>query len=138
MSILNHDTGNLMREFTELGERLSTKFSMLETVNEQLREENKLLKSEHYKDTELKHMSEQLEAAKETLRYSFEITKDDHEAILTWQKEHEATCHNNPSMYPRGGAAGGCYTYEFTPTGIGTIGVIKCNCGEHFTFQELY
>ena len=36
-----------------------------------------------------------------------------------------------------GGAIGGTFTYEFIPTSIGTIGTIKCTCGDSFTFEDL-
>lgn len=36
-----------------------------------------------------------------------------------------------------GGAIGGSYSYTFTPTSLGTVGEIKCTCGDKFCFREL-
>ena len=36
-----------------------------------------------------------------------------------------------------GGCIGGRYSYEFVSTSIGVIGIVKCNCGAKFTFQDL-
>ena len=116
---------------------VSQSFDILESVNETLREENKHLKSEHYKDKELQKMSAELAEAREDLYRGFGISKEESESIKGWIDEHEKTKHNNPERLPRGGAVGGCYKYTFIPTGIGIIGEIQCSCGETFTFQDL-
>lgn len=118
--------------------KVSAQFTAMEDILEARMKEIEHLKSEHYKDDALKRMSEELAEARAALNRGFEISEEESKAIEAWQKEHEATYHNNSGMLPRGGASGGCYDYIFTPTSIGTIGIIKCDCGQHFTFQNLY
>lgn len=67
-------------------------------------------------------------------RKCFDITENEQKAIDEWVEKHTQEKHNG-SHYS--GAIGGRYTYEFTPTSIGTVGVIKCSCGDEFTFKEL-
>lgn len=56
----------------------------------------------------------------------FEIEKE--EEVLKWLSNHECQfCHAENV-----GAIGGRLTYCFTPTGLGVICKIKCECGEEF------
>ena len=41
-----------------------------------------------------------------------------------WKAKHDKTCPD------KGAAIGGRITFSFTPTGIGTVVVVKCACGE--------
>jgi hypothetical protein len=65
---------------------------------------------------------------------NFEITKNEEQQIGKWQAKHIKKKHKGNSY---SGAIGGRFTYEFTPTSLGDIGIIKCNCGEEFTFRDL-
>ena len=90
-----------------------------------LGEENKKLKDEHYKDSEMQRMEAELKKA---------------EKIKEWQLKHDAEKHGLKTMEQRlraGGCCGGRYTYQFVPTSIGTVGEVICSCGEKFTFQDL-
>lgn len=54
--------------------------------------------------------------------------------------KHDREAHNCKSLgdkVKRGGCIGGTYTYEFVPTGIGTVGTVKCSCGAAFKFQDI-
>jgi hypothetical protein len=103
--------------------------------------ENERLKSENYKDEELQWMKKQMEETElhyqklmEDYGRGFRITKEEQEKIDMWKKAHIKKKHNGNSY---AGAIGGNWTYKFTPTGIGTLGEIKCSCGETFCFCDI-
>lgn len=50
-----------------------------------LGEENKKLKDEHYKDSEMQRMKTELEKAKDDLHRGFPISKEEEEKIKEWQ-----------------------------------------------------
>lgn len=54
--------------------------------------------------------------------------------IQAWVIAHDAECHG--SKRPYAGAAGGALAYEFTPTWIGTVVVVRCVCGETFNATD--
>lgn len=87
-------------------------------------------------DTEIQALknkiAEMTEAAKKTI--TFEISYEEKKEIDKWRKQHEKEKHNGSSY---AGAIGGRYKYEFQPTSIGDIGIIKCLCGDEFCFREL-
>ena len=105
-----------------------------------LGEENKKLKDEHYKDSEMQRMEAELKKAKEDLYRGFPISEKEQEKIREWELKHDAEKHGLKTMEQRlraGGCCGGRYTYQFVPTSIGTVGEVICSCGEKFTFQDL-
>lgn len=105
--------------------------------NKRLYNDNKELKSEHYKDEELIRLSKQVEELKEKLctankLNAFTLTEEEKKRIEEWQNKHNDEKH--PDRYF--GAAGGELTYSFTPTGIGMFGTVRCVCGEEFDFRK--
>lgn len=72
-------------------------------------------------------MKDKLKIMSEEHYRGFPISAEAESQINEWKKNHR---HN-------GGAIGGTFTYEFIPTSIGTIGTIKCACGDSFTFEDL-
>ena len=105
-----------------------------------LEEENKKLKDEHYKDSEMQRMEAELEEAKDNLYRGFPISKKEEEKIREWELKHDAEKHGLKTMEQRlraGGCIGGRLTYHFVPTSIGVIGEVECSCGERFTFQDI-
>lgn len=105
-----------------------------------LEEENKKLKDEHYKDSEMQRMEAELEKAKDDLYRGFPISEEEEKRIKEWQDKHDAEVHGLKTLKERvhaGGCIGGRYTYHFVPTSIGVIGSVKCNCGAEFVFQDL-
>jgi len=52
----------------------------------------------------------------------FELTDEQTDAYILWQKNHECTLKQH-------GAIGGAITFEFTPTGLGIVESVKCACG---------
>ena len=65
---------------------------------------------------------------------SFDLSEEETHNVNVWKRKHIEEKHNNSSY---AGAIGGRFTYEFVPTSIGTVGTIKCSCGEKFCFCEL-
>ena len=112
-----------------------------EDTIERLKEENKKLKDEVWKDEELQNMKEQLDKMKSDYNRGFNITEKEDIAIKEWKKKHEEDVHSLTTPMARAqaqGASGGRYVYHFYPTAIGCAGVVKCNaCGEEFIFSHL-
>lgn len=125
----------------ELFEKIRYKLDIAQKRISYLEKENKELKNEHYKNNKLQEMKQKLEEMEDAYYHrGFPISKEEEENIQKWIHQHENEYHS-PRKTPfgtyRGGAIGGCYTYTFTPTSIGTVGTIKCSCGKEYTFMEL-
>ena len=64
---------------------------------------------------------------------TFTISDTEEETLTVCLKEHNKTCkfHDDGSSpsHPCG-AIGGRFTYEFTPTGIGTAIRVRCACDD--------
>ena len=99
-----------------------------------LQAENNLLKEEFYKDKTIKRLKEEVSNLQSELRLSFDVSEKEWKEIKKWKKKHEQEKHEDNNCH---GAIGGNYTYVFVPTSIGTIGTIRCSCGEEFTFQNI-
>lgn len=112
-----------------------------EDTIKRLKEENRKLKDEVWKDEELQNMKEQLDKMKSDYNRGFNITEEEDTAIKEWKKKHEEEVHGLTTSMARvqaQGASGGRYSYIFYPTAIGCVGVVKCNaCGEEFEFCEI-
>lgn len=71
---------------------------------------------------------------------AFQFLMKKKKKIEEWKNNHDRYVHMIRSIDDRlaiGGSIGGRYTYEFIPTSIGTIGVVKCHCGEQFVFRDI-
>lgn len=121
----------------DICEMLIIKFNKQDELIERLKNKINELEQANWKDKELQQMKEELTRTKEEANLGFRISKEEFEAATKWMYEHEKEKHCDPDRkFSRGGAIGGSYTWEFTPTGIGTFGSIRCSCGDSFTFQE--
>ena len=98
--------------------------------NKALRKENKELKSAHYKDKEIKKMKASVDECDKALKRGFPIWDEWQKKIDKWKDEHDKE-HITPT--PRKYTHH--YSYIFTPSPVGTIGTIRCSCGEEFCFQ---
>ena len=58
-----------------------------------LGEENKKLKDEHYKDSEMQRMEAELKKAKDDLYRGFPISEKEQEKITEWELKHDAEKH---------------------------------------------
>ena len=106
---------------------IKTRFEELVRANESLFERLQELKQEKWADERLIEMQDRLETMSKEYDRGFPISVEAEARIDEWKKNH---LHN-------GGAIGGTFTYEFTPTSIGTVGTIRCVCGDTFTFEDL-
>lgn len=107
---------------------------------EYLEKQNQELRNEKYKDNELSRMESELKTMKEDYYRGFPISEEEQESIREWMDKHDEEVHHARTLGDKlklGGCCGGRYTYEFTPTSIGTIGTVKCSCGAKFTFQDM-
>ena len=105
-----------------------------------LLEENKKLKSETYKNNELRQMKKQLEKMESDYYRGFPITEKEANAISEWKKKHEEEVHGlttDDKKLKAAGTIGGRYSYIFHPTSIGVSGIVRCRCGAEFEFQEI-
>lgn len=118
---------------------IQNRIEILESQIGRLAEENKRLKNEHYKDKELSEMKDKLDKMQRAYYRGFPISDEEEKRIEEWKNRHDEEVHNAYSLIDKvklGGCCGGRYTYEFVPTGIGTIGTVKCSCGAEFIFQN--
>ena len=91
--------------------------------------------AEFNKDERIQELEKKLAAQRKRANdtRSFSIEPEDVKRIDDWKARHEAEKHNGSDY---AGAIGGRYTYEFTPTSIGTFGRIRCSCGDHFDYDD--
>ena len=100
--------------------------------NGYLTKEIEKVKSEKYADEELSKLKSEYDKMKSDYYRGFPISEEEDKNIKDWIKKQQE---KNPDS---GGAAGGRFTYRFTPTGLGTVGtIIDGFTGDEFTFQEL-
>ena len=100
--------------------------------NGYLTKEIEKVKSEKYADEELSKLKSEYDRMKSDYYRGFPISEEEDKNIKEWRKKQQE---KNPGS---GGAAGGRFTYRFTPTGLGTVGtIIDGFTGDEFTFQEL-
>ena len=100
--------------------------------NDYLTKEIEKVKFEKYADEELSRLKSEYDKMKSDYYRGFPISEEEDKNIKEWIKNQQG---KNPGI---GGAAGGRFTYKFTPTGLGTVGtIIDGFTGDEFTFQEL-
>lgn len=100
--------------------------------NDYLKKEIEKVKSEKYADEELSRLKSAYDKMKSDYYRGFPISEEEDKNIKEWIKNQQK---KNPGI---GGAAGGRFTYKFTPTGLGTSGtIIDSFTGDEFTFQKL-
>lgn len=130
----------IRRPFETCIKDITDSYNALQSQIDRLRKENSALKDEHYKDEALVALKEENERLEREASRGFRISEEEYEAINSWMRKHDAEQHGLVTLEQRAracGCSGGRYTYIFTPTGVGTCGVIKCNCGAEFEFREL-
>ena len=94
-----------------------------------LREENKRLKDEAYKDSELQMMKSKMQAMQEELNRGFPITEDEDTKIREWIEKHLTKRHKL--------IMNGRFKYEFQDFAEVSVGSVVCTeCGESFTFRQ--
>lgn len=131
---------NFATNINECLEKIKEEVEIKDRTIRRLREENKKLKDETYKDTELQEMKKTFDKLFADYSRSFPISEEEWESIGAWMRSHEEEVHNIKTDEQRmraQGCSGGRYSYIFTPTGLGISGVVRCSCGAEFEFQEI-
>lgn len=127
----NTETGQYefkhVHPLNECIDSINERFNDLIESNHSLQEKLKEIQDEKWTDDRLQQMREELERMRRDYYRGFPISDDEQKKIDQWMKNHAHPC----------GAIGGAHSYIFTPTSIGTVGKIKCVCGEEFTFVDL-
>lgn len=127
----NTETGQYefkhVHPLNECIDSINERFNDLIESNQSLQERLKEIQDEKWADDRLQQMREELERMRRDYYRGFPISDDEQKKIDQWMKNHTHPC----------GAIGGAHSYIFTPTSIGTVGKIKCMCGEEFTFVDL-
>lgn len=113
-----------INEFEKTVEHLKDCFIHQVNINDKLREENKNLKDEHYKDAAMADMKQQLEQIRADSSRGFSISEAEANAVSEWRSRHLKEHHNGKTM---GGAIGGGFEYSFIPTSIGVFGTCYCS-----------
>lgn len=109
----------------------------LEEENEQLLEKNKMLKSEHYKDEEIKRLAAEVDR----LSHCYSIPEEWAARGEKWFKKHQEShikCqdfHTKRSIYAPGHQY---YSWMITPTSVDIFYEIRCECGETFDITKNY
>ena len=120
-----HDLKSLLQEVYD-------HYRSVVKTNDYLKNEIEKVKSEKYADEELSKLKSEYDKMKSDYYRGFPISEEEDKNIKDWIKKQQE---KNPGS---GGAAGGRFTYKFTPTGLGTVGtIIDGFTGDEFTFQEL-
>lgn len=65
---------------------------------------------------------------------TFGLYVEQRQAIHGWMTSHDAEKHGGKARPT--GAIGGAFTYEFTPTSIGTVTTVRCSCGDRLDVSD--
>ena len=65
-------------------------------------------------------------------KIKFKMSRGDSARVSKWNTDHKKDC----PYVKKPTAIGGRLTYSFTPTGLGTITVVKCACGEKLDLTD--
>lgn len=127
------------KEFKSRLDELQQIFNYQKRLINQLREKIERLESEHYKDDEICRLESRLSQIQADMNRGFPISHEEQSAILAWSDKHLREKHwDTENVCPRyAGCAGGRFVYKFIPTSLGVLGLIECDCGEHFVFQDM-
>src|SRR5574344_1954120 len=127
-----------IKSLSDLKARLADENKSLEKRKDILSEKEKTFCKDAYVAQLKKDYEEMKKEYKRVRDNSFSISSDEQKKIDKWIAKHEVEKHGQKKgNYHYTGACGGGYSYIFTPTGLGTIGTIKCHCGDEFTFSEI-
>ena len=124
---------NIQKTCEDFTSNVVATVNFLMEQNKRLYDENENLRNEHYKDTTLIQMQAEVEIMKKNLQRGFPLSEAENNDIIAWQHMHLKAKHTGESV----GAAGGRFTYCFTPTALGTIAEVKCSCGAEYCFKEI-
>lgn len=88
------------------------------------------------KDKQVKKLNEQINKLNKFLSMSFIVTDVEWDEINKWQEKHIKEKHKG--KIHTGAANESAFSYIFTPTSLGNVCYVKCNCcDEQFEFSDL-
>ena len=105
-------------------EQLKIIFDEQKEKNEQLKEELVAITDEKWKDEELLCLKEERDRAVSELRRGFGFSEEEINKVNSWKRAHSNNRHGARTNADR--ALRGNYSYEMTPTSIGTIKSCIC------------
>lgn len=126
-------------KFTEAVEAINSGYEQLEEQVQSLKikcdDLQAKLNDQYANDKEITRLEKIIDKQESEFQYGFVITKEENNAIVEWKRKHNLEKHGSETVYY--GAIGGGMTYIFVPTSIGTMGTVRCSCGEEFCFRDL-
>ena len=82
------------------------------------------------RDTKIQELLEENTKLRQKIYNDFTLSAEEHETVDTWQDDHIEKHHI--------GKHSGYWTFEFTPTELGTLGYCVCEqCKEKFLFRSV-
>lgn len=107
----------------------------LEEENKQLLEKNKILKSEHYKDEEIRRLAAEVDR----LSRRYNIPEEWVAYGEKWFKKHQKLhikCSDSCTKYGIYAPGHQYYSWVITPTSVDDFYEIRCECGETFDIKR--
>ena len=92
--------------------------------------------SDHYnKDKEISKLLKENKELKKKLgkQNDFALSDEEEKDITEWIESHLNEFHNSRDNI----SISSGFSYEFTPTSIGTVGIVKCSCGDEYCFRDI-
>ena len=118
----------------------------LEAEADKLSKENEMLKTEAFKDAELKRMKDEIKKLKRELKTAgrnfpvkskselgFAVSAEDWAKAEDWKSEHLEK--NKPEELRKWSGHHFYYVFDDTPV-TGFSGYVRCTCGAEFEFQK--
>lgn len=116
----------MQKNFYQMLDDLQAEYNRVLNEKKKLKEENFYLKSENYKDEELKKL-EKINARLSVRCYQYGLDNEDYKALMDWWKQHEVQ-HNRSDKLMKNNIIS--YSIIINDFAEATCYTIKCNkCG---------
>lgn len=116
----------MQKNFYQMLDDVQAEYNRLLNEKKKLKEENFYLKSENYKDEELKKL-EQINARLSVRCYQYGLDNEDYQALMDWWKKHEVQHNRSDKIMKNNIISYSIVINEFAEV---TCYTIKCNkCG---------
>lgn len=120
------DLDSLEKSFKDILDKIKKYDESVNSIAKELKD----IKNNLYKDKEIEKLKKELEGAEaiKNDRVSFNVSKDEFAKAEKWQIKHNRKYHGaDKTGYVYTGACGGQFSWEFYPTGLGTIASCTCD-----------
>ena len=137
MSYYTHINGKYteVKNFDDILDNLRYLHEDQEHRIQQLEEQNKYLKDEHYKDNELQAMKNTVENLCKEIRLGFPVSEEEDLRLRDWQYSHMVN-HHHDMRYKK--IASPNYSYSFSITPLGAVGYTYCEQCSELVRRQLY